>query len=162
MPRGQERQWKRRRFDETNRVRNRDEVLDRHLHILGVATVAAVPEHVVGRALVVATVEAGRAAPARQAGLQHHAAAEAVLTTRRADHLAGDVGARDMRKRNADPLNAAALPQVEVIERAGAHAHKGFARVGHRLGDVFVAEDVGPSVCVEPNRFHGQISGVRT
>ena len=77
VPGGQERQRKRRRLDEVDVVGNRNEVLHRHLDELRVAAgMVAVPEHVVLRALVVAARQAGRAAAAAHAGLQHHAPAD--------------------------------------------------------------------------------------
>ena len=41
-----------------------------------------------------------------------------------------------------------------MIERARADADQRFARAGDRIGGVFVAEDVGSSVGVEPDGLH--------
>ena len=59
-----------------------------------------------------------------------------------------------MWKRNLHALHAAALPEIEMIERAGAHADQSFARAGDRIGGVFVAEDIGSSMGVKPNGLH--------
>ena len=78
------------------------------------------------------------------------------LAVRRADHLAGDIRARNVRKRDLHPLHAAALPEIEVIERAGAHADQSFARAGDRIGGVFVPEHVGPAMRVKTDGFHSK------
>jgi hypothetical protein len=79
-----------------------------------------------------------RAPAARQAGLQHHPLACGEGSLGRVGHLACHVGAGDVRKGNRHALEAAALEEVQVIERAGSHAHQGLA--GARPG-------VGASYC---------------
>jgi hypothetical protein len=49
---------------------------------------------------------------------------------------------------------AAADPEIEVIERAGVDAHEDFAGTGVGLGDVFVFEDARVTVFVEYDCFH--------
>jgi hypothetical protein len=83
VPRGHERQGKRRRPHEIDVVGKGDQILNRHLDEFRIpAGVVAKAEHLVARAFVVAAREARHAASAAHAGLQHHPAAH------------GDVGCR--------------------------------------------------------------------
>jgi hypothetical protein len=51
-------------------------------------------------------------------------------------------------------LEAFAIPDVEVIERDGAHAHHRVATARLGLACVFVAKHFRAAVLVESNRFH--------
>ena len=51
---------------------------------------------------------------------------------------------------------AAPLPEVEMIQRAGADAHQHLARRRHRIRRVLVAQDLGAAVLMEANRAHGK------
>jgi hypothetical protein len=154
VPRGEERQRKGRRLDKADGVGNRDQILDRHAHVLGIAAVALVAEHVVARALVVAALEAHRAPAARQARLQHHPASGGQRAVGGLDHFAGDVSARDVRQRDAHALDAAALPDVEEVQGRGADAHHRLARtrLGHR--GIFVLQHLSAAVTVKPDCLH--------
>ncbi len=59
-----------------------------------------------------------------------------------------------MWKRDLDALHAAALPEIEMVERAGAHPDQGFARAGDGIGGVFIAEDIGSSMGMKPDGLH--------
>ena len=59
-----------------------------------------------------------------------------------------------MRKGNLHALHAAALPEIQVIERAGADPDQGFARAGDRIGGIFVAKDLRSSVGMKPDGLH--------
>ena len=48
----------------------------------------------------------------------------------------------------------APLPEIEMVERARAHADEHLARREHRIRRVLVAEDVGPAVLMEADGFH--------
>ena len=155
MPRREERQRKGSGFDESDLVRNRNQILHRHFHVLGVAArVAAISEHFVPRAFVVPVREARFAAAAAHAGLQHHAASAHHVGRLRGDHFARDVTARDVRHRELHVGKTAALPDVEMIQRARAHADEHVARFELGLGSIFEAQHVGTAVLVETNGFH--------
>ncbi len=80
------------------------------------------------------------------------ALAEAVdaLTERHDD--AGAVGAEDARLRSRG--EAAAQPDVQMVEARRPEPDQDLARTGDRVGRVLVAEDLGPSVLVDPDGFH--------
>jgi hypothetical protein len=71
------------------------------------------------------------------------------ITRRPAGTSAGDVRHRDLHV-----AQAAARPDVEMIERAGPHADQHLA--GREIGirGVLVREDLGPAVLVKPYGFH--------
>ena len=62
-----------------------------------------------------------------------------------------------MRQRNRHVLEAAALPQIEMVERARADAHKRVARTGLRIRRLLVAENLRAAVLVEADRLHKEI-----
>jgi hypothetical protein len=59
-----------------------------------------------------------------------------------------------MRQRNRDPRQAATLPEVEMIQRARAHAHECFAGTRHRIRRVLVAQDLRAAVLMESDGVH--------
>ena|SRR6185312_5264239 len=59
-----------------------------------------------------------------------------------------------MRQRKRDAGDAATLPQIEMVQRAGADAHQGAAASGHGIGGLLVSKDFGSAVRVKANRFH--------
>jgi hypothetical protein len=85
--------------------------------------------------------------------LQHHAASGAELTVRCADDFACDIGAGNVRERQRDSFHAAALPEIEMIQRARANANQCLAGTGDGIIGVFVAENLGSSMRVETNGF---------
>jgi hypothetical protein len=70
------------------------------------------------------------------------------------DDHAGDVAPRYVRQRNPHAIDAAALPQVEMIQRAGVHAHDRASGTGLGIGNVFVLKNVRTTVAMESDRFH--------
>ena len=93
--------------------------------------------------------------PHLQPGLQHARACPARhRPASGVDDFAGDVAAGDVRQRNAHPIDAAALPEIEMIQRAGAHANDGAPGCGYGIGRVFVAQHLGPAVLVEADCLH--------
>ena len=67
---------------------------------------------------MVASGDTGLAVTARKARLQHHPLTDAKVGIGGVGDLAGDIRAADVRQRQLD--DATAVPQVEMIERAGA------------------------------------------
>jgi hypothetical protein len=59
-----------------------------------------------------------------------------------------------MWKRDLHALHAAALPQIEVVERARTDAHQGLARPRNRIVGDLVAEDIRSSMCMKPYSVH--------
>src|SRR5581483_10849849 len=125
------------RLLERERLRLRRDVRRRHRHVLGQATVTALPEQVVARAEIVLAAQAGLASPATDAGVEQHLVALAQALDGRAD--AGD-DPRDVRSEDAWRLAAARghlrSPRFEVVERGRAHAHEHLARTGRWVGRV--------------------------
>src|SRR5262245_53957673 len=72
----------------------------------------------------------------------------------RIDHLARDIAPRDVRQRQLDVLEPAALPEVQVIQRARAHAHQRLPRVGRGIGHLEEFEDLGATVVCDWYRAH--------
>jgi hypothetical protein len=118
--------------------------------------VVAIAQHLVVRAFVVASGQARGAADAAETGLQHDPRTRWHVEARRRDHFAGDVAARDVRQRNRDPWQASSLPEVQMIQRAGANAHQRLTRRRDRIRRVLVAQDLGTAVLMEANSLHGQ------
>ena len=119
-----------------DRVGNRHHVLHRHLDELRVAArMTAIAEHFVRRALVVAARQARRAAAAAHAGLQHHALADAATPAPRSSTTSPATSLPEMCGIGMlHVLEAAALPQIEMVQRARAHAHQHFAGTGSGSG----------------------------
>ena len=94
---------------------------DGHAHELGVAAVALRSQHVVPRALVVAALETRVAASARQARLQHHPASGRACSLSDDSTISPATSAPEMcgSGRRTTPR---AVPHIEMIERARAHA----------------------------------------
>ena len=65
---------------------------------------------------------------------------------------AGAVGSEDARLGRGG--EAAAEPDVQVVEARRPQADQHLARPGDRIGRVLVPENLGPSVLVDPNGFH--------
>jgi hypothetical protein len=59
-----------------------------------------------------------------------------------------------MWKRDLHALHAAALPQIEMIERARANANQGIARPRNGIVGILVTKDLRPSVRVKTNGSH--------
>jgi hypothetical protein len=120
-------------------------VLDEHV---GAAAAA------VGRTVNVTSREACGAAPAAQPGLQHDPRAGRHGPARRLRDDDGNIAPADVWQRDPHALETAALPEVEVVEGARAHAHQRLALASHRVGHVLDAEDAGVAVLVEPDGPH--------
>jgi hypothetical protein len=155
VPRRQEGEWKGRRLDKADVIRNRDQIADRHGDELGVAAIRHVTNYVIAGALVITAVQARRTDAAAQARLQHHArAGRRPLPALDLPHFAGHVGSRDVWQRDPHALDPSPLPEIEMIQGAGAHAHDGVPRARLRIRRVFINENVGRSVLMEPGGFH--------
>jgi ribosomal protein L39E len=155
VPRGQEGQRKGGRLDVVDFVGNRDQVLDRDLHVLRVAAgMVDVAEHLESRAFVVASREARRASTAAHAGLEHHAASGRHLGQRRGDDVASDVTAGNVRHRNPHVPQTNPRPDIEMIQCAGAHPHQRLAWNEIRFRRVPVTQDVRTAMLMEANGFH--------
>src|SRR5262249_39510701 len=68
--------------------------------------------------------------------------------------VAHAVAAGDARQLDADARQAAAAEDVEVVERAGAHAHAHLARSGRRVREVAVAQHLRTAVLLEEDGLH--------
>jgi hypothetical protein len=121
--------------------------------------VAAVTEHFVLRALVVAAGQACRAPSAAHTRLQHDPTADVNLDANRRDDFPGDVAARDVRHRELHAIETAPLPQIQVIQRTRAHPHERVADIELRIRRFFAAENLRPAVSMEANGFHGIARG---
>src|SRR5208337_1980238 len=68
--------------------------------------------------------------------------------------FAGNVAAGDVGKWSLEAGEAAAHPEIEMIEGAGVNADEDFAAAELRLGDVGVVENGRVTVFLEDDRFH--------
>ena len=59
-----------------------------------------------------------------------------------------------MRHRKRDALEAAALPEIEMVERARAHPYQHLARRERRFRRLLVAKDFWTAVLMEPDCLH--------
>ena len=101
-------------------------------------------------------VEALRALAAAQAGREQHALAGLHAPAELAlfDHFAGDVAAQDVRHGESHAGDALAQPEVEVVQRAGAHADQDLVGADLGVRGVFVDQHLGPAVLVDPCSLH--------
>ena len=93
-------------------------------------------------------VRAGRAGAAAEA--RTHRDASAV-------YLARDIGAEDVRRLDLRAGEALSDPEVEVVERARAHAQENFAGARHGIGNGLDREVFNSAERLEDNRFHAVI-----
>jgi hypothetical protein len=70
---------------------------------------------------------------------------------------AGDVAPAHVRHGGLD-RQAAAHPEVQVVQRRRLHLQQHLARAGRRPGHVFDADHLGPAVLVEDRRAHAVIA----
>ncbi len=107
-------------------------------------------------AAIVLAGNARRAFAAGHAGSQNHFLADANSGNFGADFgdFSGHVAARNVREGNGNVGQAAAHPEVEMIQRASAHAHEHFRRAGLRVRHVGELQNFGPAVLVEEDGFH--------
>ena len=147
-------------MDKVDVVWNRDEVLHRNLDVLRIAAgMIAVAEVLELRAFVVPARQAGGAAAAAHAGLQHDPPADRHPGRSRRDDLARHVAPGDVRHRDGDVLESPPFPHVQEIQRARPHANEHLAGIELRLGRVLVPQDLGAAVLVEADSFHMVIIG---
>src|SRR5215470_1137043 len=117
-------------------------------------------------AAVVIAGNAGRTFAAAHAGREHHLLADVHGGHRRADldDFARHVAPQNMRHGKVNSGEAPPDPQVQVIQRAGAHAHQNFVRAYLRLRYVRVVQHRRVPVLVNDHRFHacppGYISAI--
>ena len=64
------------------------------------------------------------------------------------------VAAWNVRKRDRHAWDAAAHPEIEVIQRASLDAHDGFVRANAGFWSVFILEDFGRAVLMEDDCLH--------
>ena len=128
----------------------------RSKHVFGAAAIAAVAEERVFTALVVFSRCACRALAARDAGSEDHFVAGVDALGGRANgrDFAGNIAARDERKRKCDPVQSPADPQVEMVQAAGAHVHDDFIRPRVGFGDLRELQDFRPAVFGDDNCPH--------
>src|SRR5207248_4351810 len=74
----------------------------------------------------------------------------------RIDEVARNVAAGDVRKHQLDAVQTAPLPDVEVIERAGSHAHDRAVRVRSRIRRFLEPEHAGTTVFMKSNAEHAK------
>ncbi len=156
VPSGLEDEWNRSSFLEGEVFRIRQAVDFRGADKLGAAAVNHVAE--VG-GLTAVVIKAGYASGALATANQwceNDFLANAYGGDVRADlrDFTGDVAAGNVRKRNRDARDAAADPEVEVVQRAGLYANEDFIRADDRVEGVGVFQDVGRPVLMKDDGFH--------
>ncbi len=155
VPRRQERQREGSGLGEGDVIRNRDQVGDRHGHVVRIAAVRQQTQDVVGGAQVVASRAAGVARAAPKTGLQHDARADRHRPSTSVRDFTGHVAAGDMRERDPQAFEPAAFPQVEMVECAGVHAHDGASRGRRGIRCLLIPDDRRRTVLMESCGFHG-------
>ena len=147
VPGSQEAQRDSRRLDIGEARRNRQNVPPRNGDVLGVAAVAMLAQQAVARAEM---IEAGEAARADAAGGTPDATRQGVASARSvtpapvAATSPADLAARHERQREAMPGDAVAKPEVEMVERAGAHAHRDLTGTRNRIRPLAHSSASGP------------------
>ena len=163
VPGGEEAQRQRRRLDVGEARGQRQDVPPRHGNVFGVAAVAVLAQQAVVRTEVIEGRETAHAEAAGDSGRD-----EAGSRLREVGHpgagrrdVAGDLAARNERQREAMPGDAVAEPEVEVVERAGAHAHRNFTGTRNRIRPLPPLERFRPTVPRDAKALHAtkSISG---
>ena len=157
VPRGEERQRKRGCADEVDRIGDRNDVLDRHRDVLGIAAgMIPIAERLVRGALIIAAGDAFDAVPAADARLQHDpgSGGEAGCGSRGCDDLSGHIAAGNMRHRERHALESTPFPDVEIVQRARSNPDQHFPWSGHRIRRVLVTQNLRTAVLMEPYGFH--------
>ena len=107
------------------------------------------------RAIVVLAGQALRAAAATETRLQHDPLAGGQAGLAGIGDLTGDVRAGNMRQRNLHAIEAAPLPEIEMIQRARAHADDDPAGRSDRIGRVLVVQDLWSAMLMKSDCLHG-------
>ena len=156
MPRGEKNQRRRGGFFETQVVGNLDGGPLGRGHQFGVAAVDAVAEDGVLPAEVVAARGALVALPAAHARREQHAPARfhALAQFAHLDHFAGDVASQNVRHGKLHAGNAGPHEQVQMIQRAGAHAQQDLIGFDLRVGNIFVDQHFRRAVLMDAGSFH--------
>jgi hypothetical protein len=78
-------------------------------------------------------------------------------------HLSSHVAAGDVWQWNPYAVEAAALPEIEMVERAGAHAHQRGAVWRSRFWSLLESKYFGSAVGVKPDCLHARslLQGLR-
>ena len=67
--------------------------------------------------------------------------------------FSGDVAAGNVGKRDGDAGEAAAHPEIKMIEGTSAHADENFAGARFRFGDIGISQNFGSPMLAEKNNF---------
>src|SRR3989338_4886406 len=131
-----------------------------HGDALGVSALGLEAEYLeVGRVAVPGGVAVRRAVWRKLTRRDDHAVAffEAPDALAGFEHGAGDVGARDVRKRYRDAGKALTHPYVEVVEGTRRDFDEDVVQVNGGVFERAVLEDVRPAVFLKKNRFQQQL-----
>src|SRR5258706_6320664 len=156
VPGSERHQWQRGSFGPAQVLRPGNYIDARHAEKFRITSVANTADNVVFEAHVVATSEAFAAMTARDSRLDHYFVARFYPGDQLADltHHAGDIVAENMRQRDFNSRQAAAHPDVEMIQRAGAHLDQDFVGFELRIGNLGKLENLGSAVFFENDCFH--------
>src|SRR5581483_1392423 len=156
----------RRRLFVADAIRNVTQHLRRHGHELCVRARAVNADQNPIRACIVASGLACGADAARDERHAHDALArlETAAALTRLDHLAGKVGAEDVRKGQArERVASGACADVEQATNANdVHAHEHLAGLCHRRGHVLYLQDVSRAELVNDRSLHSLTTGLRS
>jgi len=129
--------------------------------IFGAAAIHHVAEVGIVAAAVFIAGKASGTFAASDAGRENHFLADVDGTDFRSDFgdFAGDVAARDVRKGGLETGEAAAHPEVKMIESAGVDTNEDFTTAELRLGDIGVMKNGRVTVFLEDDGFHEEPPG---
>jgi hypothetical protein len=132
-----------------------------HANILRAATIDHVTEVGEVAAAVILAGDAGGTFATSNAGGENYLLADVDGGDFRADlgNFAGNVATGNVGERDGDAREAAANPEVEMIESAGANAHEDLIVAENRFGNIGIAKDGRVTVFVDDNGFHRQPPG---
>jgi len=130
-------------------------------NIFGAATINHVAEIREIAAKIVVAGEAGGTPAAGNAGSENNFLADVDRGDFRADlgDFASDVAARNVGQGNLEAGKAAAHPEVEMIECAGANADEDFVATELRFGNIGKAENGWVTMMMEEDGFHERPPG---
>jgi hypothetical protein len=156
VPRGEEHERHSGGFFERERFGKREHVARGSFYKFRAASIHQVAEQRVFSAEIVVASEAGVAVAAGNSRSENDFFADVNIVDQFSDggDFAGDVAAWNVRHGNFHARNAAANPEIQVIDRTGAHTDENFVGARAGIGDFSDAENFGAAVLGEDNCFH--------
>ena len=159
VPRGQKNQRHAGRLIEIERVGNRNHIRRGNRDQLTVSSIHAIAQHGKCAALILQSRNTLLALSAIMHGRQQHALArfESADVLAYLDHFAGDVAAENVWQLHS--RKTLAHPDVEMIQRTGAHSNQHLIIADLWIGHIFVSQNFRPAELMNADSLHNVLPG---